>query len=78
MLPVSAQQPIPHVVINNKIKVKFPTAVSLCAYTATRMGINVILYSIIQVFSLTWDIGLRRFTLCAPRFAKITSLQKKH
>ena len=23
----------------NKIKVKFPTAVSLCAYAATRMGI---------------------------------------
>lgn len=43
MLPVSAQQPIQHVVIKNKIKVKFPTAVSLCAYAATRMGINVIL-----------------------------------
>ena len=43
MLPVSAQQPIQHVVIKNKIKVKFPTAVSLFAYAATGWGYIVIL-----------------------------------
>ena len=33
----------------NKIKVKFPTAVSLCAYAATRMGI-LLLFTVVVYF----------------------------
>lgn len=57
MLPVSAQQPIQHVVIKNKIKVKFPTAVSLCAYAATRMGIYC--YSLQYHSSVQLNMGYR-------------------